>query len=137
MAIELKEVNMRDEDPNAVKMTKAVLTRRLLVMRGASVAGIGAGLAALPGEAQAQRSGLTDNDPSDGPGRGRGSGGYRTGATDNDPNDGQGQGRGTQRRAVTDNDPRDGAGQGRGGGGRSTGVTDNDPNDGPGRGRGR
>lgn len=114
---------------------KRKLTRRLMVARGAAVAGIGA--AVLPGFAQAQRTGLTDNDPNDGPGRGRGSGGYRTGRTDNDPRDGAGQGRGASPRAVTDNDPRDGAGQGRGGGGRNTGLTDSDPSDGPGRGRGR
>ena len=110
---------MRNDDPGKRdENTKPSMTRRLLVARGAAVAGIGA---ALTGPAEAQRSGLTDNDPNDGPGRGRGGyrgTGYRTGITDSDPNDGPGRGRGGYR-----------------GGGYRTGVTDSDPNDGPGRGR--
>ncbi len=114
---------------------KGLLTRRLLVGRGAVAVGV---VAALPGAANAQRTGLTDNDPNDGPGRGRGSGGYRTNTTDNDPRDGAGRGRGgAPPRSATDNDPNDGAGRGRGSGGRGTGLTDSDPSDGPGRGRGR
>lgn len=114
------------------------LTRRLMVIRGGAIVGVVAGVGVtLPGTASAQRTNLTDNDPNDGAGRGRGSGGSRTNTTDNDPRDGAGAGRGATPRATSDNDPRDGAGQGRGGGGRNTGLNDSDPNDGPGRGRGR
>jgi len=65
---------------------------------------------------------------------------YRgTGITDADPNDGPGNGRGGYRRGtgITDADPNDGPGNGRGGyrGGYRTGLTDSDPSDGPGRGR--
>ena len=109
---------------------KPVLSRRLLVTRGAAVAGVGV---MLPGVAGAQ-SGITDSDPNDGPGRGRG--GNRPRASDNDPRDAAGRGRGSSR-GTTDNDPRDGAGAGRGSGNRGTGLTDSDPSDGPGRGRGR
>ena len=65
-------------------------------------------------------TGLTDADPSDGPGNGRG--GYRpayrgTGLTDADPADGPGNGRGGYRGGYrsgrTDSDPRDGVGRGR------------------------
>ncbi len=66
--------------------------------------------------AQAQRLRVTDSDPRDGEGRGRGAYVRRRG-TDNDPYDAQGRGRvRTYRRPVrvTDNDPRDGRGRGRG-----------------------
>ena len=46
------------------------LRRRLMILRlGALVPA----MAAVVPEAQAQRTGITDNDPSDGPGNGRGS----------------------------------------------------------------
>ncbi len=120
---------MLDRNHDTKPGSNALLSRRLLVGRGAAVAGMGAVGATLPGRAAAQ-SGVSDRDPNDGPGRGR------TGLSDNDPSDGPGRGRGRQTpspsaRPVSDNDPRDAAGAGR------TGVTDNDPSDGPGRGRRR
>jgi len=123
------------------------LGRRLLVLR---VAGLGAAAATLSGCVVAPapvyapgpvRTGLTDADPNDGPGQGRGgfSGNrVRTGYTDADPSDGPGQGRGgyrgPARTGLTDADPNDGPGQGRGG--RRRQVSDSDPRDAPGRGRG-
>jgi len=82
------------------------LGRRLLVLR---VAGLGAAAATLSGCVAVPqpvyapgpvRTGLTDADPHDGPGQGRG--GYsgnrmRTGYTDADPSDGPGFGRGGYR----------------------------------------
>jgi len=63
---------------------------------------------------EARASGITDSDPSDGPGRGRGVQ-RASGVTDADPSDGPGRGRGTQRGSgITDADPSDGAGRGRG-----------------------
>jgi hypothetical protein len=96
------------------------LGRRLTVLR---IAGLGAGAVALPGCVVAPqpvhaprpvRTGLTDADPNDGPGMGRGGTRRRTGVTDADPRDGPGQGRGRARRQVTDSDPRDAPGRGRG-----------------------
>ncbi|MBR0656497.1 hypothetical protein [Plastoroseomonas arctica] len=103
------------------------LGRRLLVVRAAGVAVLPLGLTCCIVEAPrqnnpppARRTGLTDNDPNDGPGNGRGTQQRRgTGITDNDPNDGPGNGRGRQpvRRntGLTDRDPSDGAGNGRSG----------------------
>ncbi|MCX7373231.1 MAG: hypothetical protein NTW56_12490 [Alphaproteobacteria bacterium] len=100
--------------------------RRRLVLRFSAL-----GLTALGGAACVpvqpvytgpMRTGITDADPSDGPGQGRGgmrAGGFRTGVTDADPSDGPGRGRGGFR----------------GGGGYRSGLTDSDPSDGPGRGR--
>lgn len=103
------------------------LTRRLVVARESGLAAIAmTGLA--PFEASAQR-GVTDSDPRDGAGQGRGSGGgqYRTNATDRDPTDGPGRGRGSgSSTGFTDRDPTDGPGRGR---------ADSDPSDGPDRGR--
>jgi hypothetical protein len=105
-----------------------------------------AGCLAIPNPAappsRGYRTGLTDADPNDGPGQGRGGTRIRTGYTDSDPTDGPGQGRGTygagrRRTGLTDADPSDGPGYGRGGGPRGTGHTDADPTDSPGRGRGR
>jgi hypothetical protein len=86
-------------------------------------------------------SGVTDNDPSDAPGFGRGGRRY-TGISDNDPNDPPGRGRGGYRAApvryrtgFTDADPSDGPGYGRGGARYRTGLSDSDPRDAPGRGR--
>jgi hypothetical protein len=113
------------------------LSRRLFVLRVGTVAGAGASVAACvapaPGYYAAPSpvvmpvaplgTGITDADPSDGPGQGRG--GYRgnrvrTGITDADPSDGPGHGRGGYRgnrvrTGMTDADPSDGPGYGRGG----------------------
>jgi hypothetical protein len=137
------------------------LSRRLLVLRVGTLAGAGAAVSACvaPGPGYyapaapvvvappPRGTGITDADPSDGPGFGRG--GYRgnrvrTGLTDADPSDGPGFGRGGYsgnrvRTGLTDADPSDGPGFGRGGyrGNRvRTGITDADPSDGPGFGRG-
>ena len=84
---------MADETPDPR------LRRRALVLR------VGAAGIVVPGVAEAQkgpqqppRTGLTDSDPNDAPGNGRG--GQRPqggGASDRDPNDPPGQGRGQQR----------------------------------------
>jgi hypothetical protein len=141
------------EDNNNLK-----LGRRRLVLRVGTLGVVGLGAAACvpaqpvyvqPGPPVVVRgTGITDADPNDGPGNGRG--GYRgggTGITDADPNDGPGRGRGGYRgggyrtgTGITDSDPNDGPGRGRGGarvyrGGSGSGVTDSDPSDGPGRGR--
>ncbi len=81
-------------------------------------------------------SGVSDNDPSDAPGFGRGGRRYG-GASDSDPSDAPGRGRGYRATGYTDNDPSDGPGNGRGGyrPGYRTGVSDSDPRDSPGRGR--
>jgi hypothetical protein len=92
-------------------------------------------------------SGVTDHDPNDPAGRGRGAGGSTApsnGVTDRDPNDPSGHGRGggysgSPSTGVTDRDPSDPSGYGRGGGysgSPSTGFTDRDPSDPAGRGRG-
>ena len=114
----------------------ARLGRRLFVFRvatvGAVTAAAGAASAATnsapaPAETLAPDGVtriVTDNDPRDAPGYGRGyyRRPYGTGITDNDPNDGPGNGRGYRpppqyygpRRGVTDTDPRDSPGYGRG-----------------------
>lgn len=140
------------DDDNNIK-----LGRRRLVLRAGALSVVGLGAAAcVPAQpvyvqqppVVVRGTGITDADPSDGPGNGRG--GFRgggTGITDADPNDGPGRGRGGYRggavgyrTGVTDSDPSDGPGRGRGGsrvyrGGYRTGVSDSDPSDGPGRGR--
>ncbi|MBY0338617.1 MAG: hypothetical protein K2X11_18525 [Acetobacteraceae bacterium] len=138
-------------------MAEERLSRRLLVLRLGALGGTAATTAAcVPNQpmpvtyvpvappAYARGTGITDSDPSDGPGQGRG--GFRsgTGYTDRDPSDGPGRGRGPYGRpvqgvtGVTDRDPSDGPGRGRGwgGGGYRTGLTDSDPRDGVGQGRG-
>lgn len=114
------------------------LRRRLFVLKLAALGGATTATAACvpvqpvyaPG-----RVAISDADPSDPPGRGRG--GHRgSGATDNDPSDAPGFGRGGQRfSGPSDNDPSDPPGRGRGGF-RGSGVSDSDPSDAPGRGRG-
>lgn len=90
-------------------------------MLGAGLAGA-AGIAALaPGKAEAQ---VTDRDPYDPAGRGRGCPGW----SDSDPNDPAGCGR---RTGITDSDPNDPAGRGRG----RRSCSDADPYDPAGRGR--
>jgi hypothetical protein len=80
-------------------------------------------------------SGVSDNDPSDAPGFGRG-GRRVAGISDNDPSDPPGGGRGYRATGASDNDPSDAPGRGRGGNYRPAGISDNDPSDAPGRGRG-
>lgn len=94
----------------------------------AFASGMAAGSGARPVFPAAGRTGLTDADPSDGVGQGRGSGyrsfgaSSRTGLTDADPSDGVGQGRGSGyrpygtpiRTGLTDADPRDPVRGGRG-----------------------
>lgn len=131
------------------------LGRRLLVLR---VAGLGTAAGALSGCVVQQPvpvyaparvgTGITDADPGDGPGFGRGGyrGPARTGLTDADPGDGPGFGRGGYRpraqgrpyTGINDGDPGDPSGYGTGWRQRNQGrgVTDNDPGDAPGRGRG-
>ncbi len=82
---------------------KPRLRRRMIVVK---VATLGVAAPALAGcvvappvyAPQPYRTGLTDADPSDGPGQGRGGTRVRTGYTDADPSDGPGQGRGGVRR---------------------------------------
>lgn len=96
------------------------LKRRMLVLKLASVGAAApalAGCVVAPQPVYAPRgTGITDADPADGPGMGRGGyrGPARTGYTDADPGDGPGQGRGSSRRQVSDSDPRDAPGRGRG-----------------------
>jgi hypothetical protein len=98
------------------------LTRRLFTLRLSAALPALAFFGVVPARAQRRYTGITDSDPGDGEGYGRGRG------TDRDPSDGVGRGR---RRGGTDNDPTDAAGRGRG-----SGLTDNDPADAEGRGRG-
>jgi hypothetical protein len=116
------------------------LSRRsfLATVAGSAVAGGGVLLAS---EARAFQ--VTDRDPSDPIGRGRGSsGGARSGVTDRDPGDPIGNGRGGSgggtRSGITDRDPSDPIGNGRGGaagGGGRSGCSDSDPSDPGGHGR--
>jgi hypothetical protein len=143
--------------------TNSPLKRRLLVLRLATIGGAASvpGVVAAQGQKSGvpdaprapapqpvpqQRPGVTDSDPSDAPGQGRG--GNRApqgGVNDSDPSDPPGQGRGGNRAPQTglnDSDPSDPPGQGRGGNRapqpqRPSGPTDTDPSDAPGRGRGQ
>ena len=140
---------------------RSPLKRRLLVLRlatiggAASMPGVVAAQGAKSGAPEAprapapkavpqQRSGLTDSDPSDAPGQGRGGNrAPQSGLNDSDPSDPPGQGRGGNRAPQTglnDSDPSDPPGQGRGGNRapqRPAGQTDTDPSDPAGGGRGR
>jgi hypothetical protein len=127
------------------------LGRRLLVLR---VAAAGAAVTAAAPAAQAleptpvqYRTGITDADPGDGAGYGRGGARRGTGITDADPGDGPGFGRGgyrggPARTGLTDSDPGDGPGYGRGGyrprvqQRAYTGINDGDPGDPSGYGTG-
>ncbi len=76
------------------------------------------GFRAPPAEPPAARpGGVSDSDPSDPPGQGRGGAGPRALASDSDPSDPPGQGRGGTGRppGISDSDPSDPPGQGRGG----------------------
>lgn len=141
---------MADEPDDPGLVTK--LGRRLLVLRVLTIGGAAGAaapaLAAPPRAATPEGAAtpaipvITDNDPSDAAGYGRGRGYYPQPYYRPPP---------PYRRGVTDNDPYDAAGQGRGGYYRPPppppryyapppqpyrGVTDNDPSDPPGRGRG-
>ena len=110
----------------------ARLGRRLLLLRGVGIGGLAAGTSSCvapplyqppppqPVYVQPVPRQVTDSDPVDGPGNGRG---YAPAYA-------------PPVRQVTDSDPNDGPGRGRGYGPRRLQVTDSDPNDGPGRGRG-
>jgi hypothetical protein len=111
------------------------LGRRLTVLKLAVVPAAAAVAGCVPAARPVYTTGLTDSDPTDPPGGGRG-GLRRTGITDSDPVDAPGAGRGGIRRTgLTDSDPSDPPGGGRGGR-RYTGITDRDPSDAPGYGRG-
>jgi hypothetical protein len=142
---------MTDEQDEEAGAKPAPLRRRLFVLRLFALGGAGTATAACvpqsgpvvyaPGPVYApSRVAISDNDPSDPPGGGRG--GHRgSGVTDNDPSDSPGFGRGGRRvTGISDNDPSDPPGRGRGGYRAApayrTGVSDNDPSDAPGRGRG-
>lgn len=135
-----------------VEERKEPLGRRLFVLRLAVLGGAGSATAAcVPQQGVVYvpqqpvyaptRVAISDADPSDPPGRGRG--GHRgSGVTDNDPSDSPGFGRGGRRvtTGISDSDPNDPPGRGRGGVRSApvyrTGISDNDPSDAPGRGRG-
>ena len=84
--------------------TKNRLGRRIVALR---IAAGGAAAVSFAAAEPATAQGVTDRDPSDGPGRGRGR--APSGVTDSDPSDGPGRGRG----ARTDSDPNDAPGRGR------------------------
>ncbi|HWT12419.1 MAG TPA: hypothetical protein VN231_06675 [Allosphingosinicella sp.] len=113
---------------------KRKLSRRSFLASVTGAAVSGGALAAFGAEAGAMQ--LTDSDPSDPVGRGRGGGGV----TDRDPSDPIGRGRGgssgSTHTGVTDGDPTDPIGSGRGGGAARSGITDSDPSDPSGNGRG-
>lgn len=110
------------------------LGRRGLVLKFAVLGSAAPALAACVAVPPVGGTGVTDGDPGDPPGMGRGTAYRGTGVTDRDPVDRPGQGRGTvYRTGTTDSDPYDRAGAGRGGYRR--GVTDSDPYDRAGAGR--
>jgi hypothetical protein len=88
------------------------LSRRLLFVHGLAGASGTALAVGRAGPAAAQRSGITDTDPGDPEGNGRG--GPPRGVTDTDPGDPPGRGRGGPQQGVTDQDPTDPPGRGRG-----------------------
>ncbi|WP_237217773.1 hypothetical protein, partial [Falsiroseomonas oryziterrae] len=138
-----------DDRPEEQRTDRPVLKRRLFVLRLAALGGATSATAACvpqqqpvyyaPPQAFAPgRTGISDADPSDPPGGGRG--GHRgSGVTDNDPSDAPGFGRGVVRRTgISDADPSDPPGGGRGGVRTQqmrTGISDSDPSDPPGGGR--
>lgn len=103
-------------------VTERPLGRRSsMVMLGSALIGAAGIAATLPQSAEAQ---VTDRDPNDPAGRGRGC----SGRSDSDPRDPAGCGRST---GITDSDPSDPAGRGRG----RRSCSDSDPRDPAGRGR--
>jgi hypothetical protein len=126
--------------------TQTGLNRRRL-LRGFGAGSLGLATTALAGcvvevpttvVSNARTSGITDSNPTDAVGNGRGAAPVRnSGLTDRDPTDAGGNGRGTAGRTsgLTDSNPTDPAGNGRFGGG-NTGITDSNPTDPVGNGRG-
>ncbi|MEM7444190.1 MAG: hypothetical protein AAF414_12770 [Pseudomonadota bacterium] len=111
------------------RMGRRTLLTMLVGVTGASAA------ACVPSQ-NYSGTGITDADPSDPIGNGRGQ--RTTGITDSDTGqfaDPVGNGRGARTSGITDNDPSDPIGNGRGQ--RASGITDNDPSDPIGNGRGR
>jgi hypothetical protein len=99
------------------------LNRRSFLGRVAGgVTAVGGALLLLAPKARAQP--VTDSDPTDPVGRGRGG----TGVTDRDPTDPAGRGRGGGS-GVTDADPSDPVGRGRGGGSGGAAYHDSDNSD--------
>ena len=112
---------------------KRKISRRSFLATVTGVAAGGGAFLTFGREAGALQ--VTDSDPSDPVGRGRG--GSRSGVTDSDPSDpvGNGRGGGARRSGVTDSDPSDPVGNGRGGGRPRSGCSDSDPTDPGGDGR--
>jgi len=104
------------------------------VIGGAMIGTVAVIAPTAPAEAQ-----ITDSDPYDPVGRGRGRRRYRSGITDRDPSDPVGNGRGRRRRrytsGITDRDPYDPVGNGRGRRRRRRICSDSDPYDPGGQGR--
>ena len=114
---------------------RAAFDRRSFLSRILGTTALGGAMSLLTGGVSARQ--VTDSDPSDPVGGGRG--GTRTGITDSDPTDpiGNGRGGGRPQTGVTDSDPTDPAGAGRGTAGGSTGYTGvTDADSGPGADRG-
>ncbi len=111
-----------------MRPTRKLSRRSFFSTVAGGVVAAGGAVGVITDEAHALQ--VTDRDPSDPVGRGRGGG---TGITDRDPSDPAGRGRGGSgtgtRTGVTDGDPTDPVGHGRGGSGTRTGVTDSDPTD--------
>jgi hypothetical protein len=85
-----KENTMTDENN---RISDKRLRRRLLVISVGSTASV---LTGILSSAYAQQTGMTDTDPHDPPGQGRGRNPNRAGISDSDPHDPPGQGRGTR-----------------------------------------
>ena len=82
---------MAEKDPKDSRLTRRLIIARVARGTGLAVAAVAGAVILAPSEAGAQRN-VTDSDPNDGAGRGRG-GGSSTGYTDRDPSDGPGRGR--------------------------------------------
>lgn len=113
-----EKLSLSDED---VVTERPMGRRSSIAMLGGALIGAAGLAAAIPQRAEAQ---VTDRDPSDPAGRGRGCPGW----SDSDPSDPAGCGR---RTGITDSDPSDPAGRGRG----RRSCSDADPYDPAGRGR--
>src|SRR5687767_5408928 len=118
----------------AMRPTRKLSRRSFFSTVAGGVVAAGGAVGVIADEAHALQ--VTDHDPSDPVGRGRGGG---TGITDRDPSDPAGRGRGgsgaATRTGVTDGDPTDPVGHGRGGTSARSGCSDSDPTDPGGNGR--